>query len=240
MKQLLSFIILIISTISFGQTAIVNFQKVFPNVEETENYIKFEINGQNFGEKDSIISIRINKSGFDNCKAIINNDTLNFVAKFRENETYEIRQGCCCAAFTLTAQNNPNRGTVKFKNRTKRDLGLIVAEANIEKIGIGKTQNIYASESAMCLFKPCSILLTETEYLSEKYDYKSDERDYDTLWKEQRKYEIASIWFHFLHGEKIELFYNEKTKKIELNLIGYLTEKEFKKTIEEFNKNVQE
>lgn len=240
MKRIFTLTFLIFYSINFGQTAILKVQKVFPNPKENVNSIKFIFNEQEFGEKDTIINIKIQKKGFDKCCAIINSDTLKFITKFKENETYEIKQGCCCAAFTLEAQNNPNRGTVKFKNRTNRNLGLIVAEANIEKIDTGKTQNIYASESAMCLFKPCSILLTETEYLSEKYDYKSDERDYDKLWEEQRKYKIASIWFHFLHGEKIEIFYNEKAKKLDLNLIGYLTEKEYKKTIVDFNKNLEE
>ena len=54
-----------------------------------------------------------------------------------------------------------------------------------------------------------------------------------------KKHEIASIWFHFLHGEKIELFYDEKSKNLNIKLNGYLTEKEFNNTIEEFNKNIE-
>lgn len=227
MRRTLTFVFLLFFSINFGQTAVINVQKVFPNLNENTNYIKFIFNEQSFGEKDTIINIKINKKSFDNCCAIINSDTLKFKTKFKENETYTISQGCCCAAFILEAQNNPNRGTVKFKNRTNRNLGLVVAEANIEKIDAGKTQHIYASESAMCLFKPCPILLTEIDYLAEKYDYKLDKKDYDKLWEEQKKHEIASLWFHFLHGEKIEILYNEKTKKLDLNLIGYLTKKEF-------------
>ena len=240
MRNLLTFIIVFTFSIGFGQNAILKFQKVFPNEKEKVNFIKFLINEHQFGEKDTIINIKINKNGFDNCYAIINEDTLKFKTRFKENENYEIKQGCCCGAFTFEAQNNPKRGTVKFHNITNRNLGLIVAEANIEKVKVGKTQKIYASESAMCFFKPCSILLTETEYLSEKYEYNNDERDYDKLWKEQKKFIIASTWFHFLHGEKIEIIYNKKTKTLDLKQNGYLTEKEFKKTIEEFNKNIEE
>lgn len=229
MIKFLKVLLLFTCSISFGQTAILKVHKVFPNSKENINHIKFIINEQSFGEKDTIIAIKINKNGFDNCCAIIYNDTLNFKTKFQENEVYKVEQGCCCAAFTLTAEKNPHRGTIKFKNQTKRSLGLIIAEANVEKIGSGKTKDIYALESAMCMFKPCSILVTEKEYLSDKYDYKSDNIDYNQLSKEQKKYEIALIWFHFLHGEKVEIFYNEKTKKLDLNLIGYLTEEEFKK-----------
>lgn len=238
MIRILTFIFLLYSSINFGQTAVIVVKKVFPNLEENNNYIKFIFNEQSFGEKDTIITIKINKNRFDNCLAIIDKDTLNFKTKLKENEIYEIKQGCCCSAFTLEAKNNPKRGTVKFKNKTNKDLNLIVAEANIEIINIGETQNIYASESVMCLFKPCSILLTETEYLNEKYNYKSDKRDYEEFWKEQKEYEIGLIWFHFLHGEKIEIFYNKKTKKLEIKLNGYLSEKEFKKTIEEFNNEI--
>lgn len=240
MKQILSFIILFISSISFGQKAIINFQKVFPNLKETENYIKFEINGQNFGEKDSIINIPINKLEFDNCKAIINKDTLNFVTKFRESETYVIKQGCCCAAFILEAQKNPKRGTVLFKNKTKRELGLIIAEANIDTVQIGKKKTIFASESAMCYFKPCSILITETEYFSSKYDYHYGIKDYEKLQKEQAKYILSSTWFHFLHGEKIEIFYDSTIHKLNIKLNGYLTEKEYLKTIAKLNQIADE
>ena len=240
MRRILIFVILFTYSINFSQTATIKLQKVYPNEKERINYIKFVVNEHYFGEKDSIINIKINKTEFDNCYAIINKDTLKFKTKFKENETYEIKQGCCCAAFTLEAKSNAHRGIVKFKNRTNRNLGLIVAEANIEQINASKTQNIYASESVMCLFKPCSILLTETEYLSEKYEYNHDKRDYRQLLKEQEKFIIASTRFHFLHGEKIEIFYNKKSKDLNIRLNGYLTEKEFKKTIDDFNKNIEE
>ena len=232
MMKILNLTILFIYSISFGQTAILKAQKVYPNVKENINYIKFVINEHSFGEKDTILKLKINNKGFDNCYAIINNDTLRFKTKFKENEIYEINQGCCCAAFTLEAQNNPKRGIVKFKNRTDKNLALIVAESNVEKINIGKTEKIYAFESAMCTFKPCSITLTETEYLSEKYNYNSKNLEYEILKKEQKKYIIASTWFHFLHGEKIEIFYNSVIESLEIFLDGYLSESEYKKLIE--------
>ncbi len=240
MKRFFTLTFLIFYSINFGQTATLKVQKIFPNLKENINYIKFVFNEQSFGEKDTIINIKINKHGFDNCLAIIGKDTLKFKTKFTENEAYEIKQGCCCAAFTLEAQRNPKRGTVKYKNKTNRNLGLIVAEANIEEIKKGNIVKIYASESAMCLFKPCSILLTETEYLSEKYNYRSAGSDYEKLSKEQEKFVIGLTYFHFLHGEKIEIFYNSKTKNIEIKLNGYLSEKDYQKTIDDFNKNIEE
>lgn len=82
----------------------------------------------------------------------------------------------------------------------------------------------------MCDFKPCEIHIAEAEYLSEKYNY-SDNADYEILSKEQDSLILASNWYHFLHGEKTEAFYNADLKKIDLKLKGYLTDKEYSKTI---------
>lgn len=210
-----------------SQTATIATQVAFPNAKETVDYIRFKINNQSFGARDTVIQIRINTKGFDSCEAIIANDTLRFLTKFKEGELYEITQGCCCAAFILKPKNNANRGTVTFNNKTKRDLALTVAEANIDTIQTRKTETIFASESAMCVFKPCSIVLSETAYWSDKYsDY--DDKEYVKLKEEQASYILGKTWFHFLHGEKLKLEYKEKKKSIQLKLIGYLTDKEYK------------
>jgi hypothetical protein len=219
------------SLLGYSQTATIKAPVTYPYIEDTAKttFNRFTINGHSFGEKDTVIKIRINPKGFDSCEAVIARDTLRFVTKFKSGELYEIEQGCCCAAFTLRAKNNAARGTVMFKNTTGRDLAVVVAEANIDTVKKSRTHTTFASESAMCLFKPCSILITETEYLSSKYDYQSDNRDYDKLWEEQAKYILASTWFNFLHGEKIEVIYDEKTKTAKPTLTGYLTEGEHRK-----------
>lgn len=229
MKKFLLIIILTIAAIQEvnSQTVTINAKVVFPNIKDTVTYIRFKINNQNFGEKDTIIEIKVNAKGFDTCQAIIGNDTINFLTKFKEGEIYEIRQGCCCAAFTLEPKNNPRRGTVTFKNTTKRDLGLVIAEANIDTVKTNKTQTTFSYESAMCLFKPCSILITEIEYLSDNYNHKNDKRDYDSLWKEQAQYILTKNWFHFLHGEKVEIIYYDNDKVTKIALIGYMTNKEY-------------
>lgn len=210
-----------------SQTVTLDSKVVFPTTEDTLNHIRFKINNQKFGEKDTIIQIKINPRGFDICQVIIENDTINFLTKFRKGELYEIRQGCCCAAFSLQPKNNPRRGTVTFHNPTKRDLGLVIAEANIDTVNANATQTTFSHESAMCLSKPCSILITETAYFSDTYNYKNDKRDYDNLWKEQAQYILNKSWFHFLHGEKIGLQYNDQTTEIKIKLNGYLTDKEY-------------
>jgi hypothetical protein len=214
-----------------SQTVTINAQVVFCDVKDTSNYIRFKMNNQSFGERDTLIKIHCNTKGFDTCEAIIVNDTMRFLTKFKMGVSYEIKQGCCCAAFTLEPTNNPRRGTVTFNNTTKRDLGLIIAESNIDTVKTNKRQTTFSYESALCRFKPCSILITETPYLSEVYDYNSDKRNYDSLWKEQAQFILSKTWFHFLHGEKIALVYNDRTKDVKIRLIGYMSDEEYYKFI---------
>lgn len=206
----------------YGQVATLDSKVVFPSHKDSVNPIKFIINNQKFGEKDTLIKIQLNRKGLDKCVAIIGKDTLRFFAKFKADESYKIEQGCCCAAFTIEAHKNPKRGTVTFKNQTNRDLALIACEHNSDTIKKKSMETLLASESAMCLFKPCSIQVAETQFLSDVYNYKNDERDYDSLWKEQKKFVLIDESFLFLHGEKVEIKYDEKKKKSELVVVGYL------------------
>ncbi len=224
-------LLLLLTIITFqqvhGQTVTLHAQVVFPNAKDTLQPIRFQINNHAFGEKDTVIQLSINSKGLDSCSAIIAYDTLHFLTKFNAGETYEIKQGCCCAAFTLEPTNNPRRGTVALKNTTKRDLGLVVAEANVDTVKAKTTFTTFSYESAMCMFKPCSILITEIDYLSAKYDYHNDKRNYDSLWQEQAQFILTKNWFHFLHGEKVVIVYNDKNKTARLEVNGYMTEEEY-------------
>ena len=217
-----------------SQTATIKAPVTYPYIEDTvkSTFNRFTINGHSFGEKDTIVKVRINANGFDSCSVVIAKDTLRFITKFRAGEMYEIEQGCCCAAFTMKAKNNAGRGIVMYTNKTNRNLALVIAEANIDTVRKSKTHTTFASESMMCYYKPCSILITETEYLSEKYNGCIECKDYETLLaeaEEQEKYILATTWFHFLHGEKIAVEYNEKTGATTIKLTGYLTKSEEKK-----------
>ena len=84
MNKFLLIIILAVSSVKEvkAQFVSINSQVVFPNVKDTLNYIRFKINNQSFGEKDTIIQIKVNAKGFDTCQAIIVDDTINFLTKF--------------------------------------------------------------------------------------------------------------------------------------------------------------
>jgi hypothetical protein len=228
-KNTTIFLLIILATSClFGQTATIKIDRIIlgDNVKIFDKII-FQFNSTKILATDTAKNIVVINKGLDSCSAIIGNDTIRFLTKFKSNVEYIIKPGCCCAAFTLQPKNNPRRGTVTYTNITKRDLGLVIAEANFDTIRQNKTQTVFAHESAMCLFKPCSILITEMNYLSDKYDYKDDKRDYDKLWEEQENFVLASCWYHFLHGEKIKVIYNERSKYIDIKLMGYMTDKEY-------------
>jgi hypothetical protein len=229
-KLVLLFLTLSLTSVGYSQTAHIKVERIFyPNSYEKFDSIDFIINGTSFSGKDTAKHTFKLSLGLDQCSAIIDGDTLKFLAKFQNNKTYVVRPGCCCAAFTLEPTDNSRRGTVTFKNNTKRDLGLIVAEANIDTISKEAVKEMFSHESAMCLFKPCSIMLVETEYLNDKYNYGNDNLDYDSLWKEQANFVLSLGYFHFLHGEKIEIVYSEATKSMQFQLNGYLTDEEYKR-----------
>lgn len=199
----------------------------YDNSYENFDSIKFEFNGIKILPTDtSDIKIPLTK-GLDYGTAIIGSDTLHFFTKFKPDNVYIIQPGSCCAVFTLQSMNKARRGTVTFKNPTNRALGLVVAESNIDTVMKNSTKTTFSYESAMCLFKPCSILITETSYFSDMYNYKNDKRDYDKLWKEQSRYILAKTWFHFLHGEKIEISFDEKKKDIKVKFTGYMSDEEY-------------
>lgn len=232
MIKVTTILILTFWTVTFclGQTASVKIVRQFyDNSYKKFDSIQFQFNDTKIFATDTTAKqIKLNKT-FDNCIVIIGPDTLHFLTKFKSNNEYIIRPGCCCAAFTLEPKNNPRRGTVTFKNNLKRDLGLVIAEANIDTVKANKTQTTFSYESAMCLFKPCSIVLVETEYMNAKYDYaNSNYKNFDSLRNEQQKFVLSIDHFHFLHGEKIEIVYQEKTKTVNVRFNGYLTDDEFK------------
>lgn len=216
-----------------GQTATIKVTHTnYDNQYEGFDKMTFLFNGQFLSAIDTIKKIiKISQSDFDSCAAIIGKDTLHFLTKFKNNENYTITPGCCCAVFILKAGNNAKRGSVRFANETNRDLSLIISEMNFDTVKSNLTSEyIFAHESAMCFFKPASIFIAETQYHDSKYDYTGEQGvNYDSLWTEQKKYILTKTWFHFLHGEKLTIFYENKTKTLKIKLDDYLSDEEYEK-----------
>lgn len=229
MKEIFTIIILIFAVKVFSQTAIIKVvETTHDNQYDKFDDIRFEFNGLSFSGADKgHHEIRLNDR-FDEGIAIIATDALSFKLKFKPGQAYTIKPGCCCAAFTLTPDLNPSRGTIKVNNRTNKDITLVVAEANWDTVGANSTNKpLFAYESAMCLFKPASILITEIEYGDKQYQYGAGAKvDHKKLLAERNKYILSRSWFHFLHGEKIEITYGEKSSKVSYKLNGYLEPEE--------------
>lgn len=212
----------------FGQTTTIKVNRIFyENSFNKFDKIKFNFNGNEFYGIDTIDKTITVNNQFDTCWAIIGVDTLKFLTKFQSGGVYILKPGCCCAAFTLTPTNKAMKGTVKFKNILEKPICVLVA-AGADTINAGFEKEQIASESAMCYFKPCSILMVETEYLNKKYTNWDFYESFDSLRLAQNKFILSSTFFHFLHGERIEIFYDKNSSSIKLKLMGYLSEEEYK------------
>lgn len=222
---------LLYTPFTFSQPAIIKVHHTsYSNQYESFDEIQFEFNGESFSGADTgWVEVDV-RDTFDQGIAIIGTDTLHFLLKFKHGQSYTIKPGCCCAAFTLTADSNAHRGTVRVTNSAERDLLVMVTESNSDTVEAKSTsQPLFAHESAMCLFKPAYILLAEMAYGNKKYQYSPDKSmDFQTLQAEREAFIIHMSWFHFLHGEKIELRYEEHTDEVTYSFDGYLTPQERK------------
>jgi hypothetical protein len=232
MKTIQTLIFVCCIQLAFAQTATIKVVRTdYPEQFRDFDKFIFSFNDLTFSATDTTAkNIRLNKNGFDQCYAILGKDTFLFLAKFKEGESYMIKSGCCCANFTITPDKDAKRGCVRFDNKASRDLWGIISEINTDTIKANsRSEYIFASESAMCLFKPAGIFIAETAYNNPKYDYYStSEVNYDSLWTEQDKYILTSSSFLFLHGEKLTVEYIAGSNKMVFKFDGYLSDEEFK------------
>lgn len=221
---LITFVLIFFSNhIIFAQNKICSI-KIYP-IEYPEQFQKFhsyifKINGTLIDAADTTNTqdVVINKYGLDSCMAILEGDTTLFLAKFRENQTYTIQAGSCCCNFSIepnTKNNIVGRGTLKFYNQSNNKI--IFGNAGLNAVfdqkskdyfgGIIKlnpkssTQWLNSIESAMCYYKLFGI------------DVYKNTKNINNL-----KKSLDTIYFQFLHQEKLNLFYDAKTKKISLKL----------------------
>src|ERR1044071_8968942 len=116
MKSISTLILLLCLQFTFAQTATIKIVRT-DHMGQFQDFDKFvfSFNGLTFSATDTTEKkVRLNKNGFDQCYAVIGKDSLPFLAKFKEGETYIIKPGCCCANFTITAKHDSKRGSVRF------------------------------------------------------------------------------------------------------------------------------
>jgi hypothetical protein len=220
---------------SFGQTATIIIKgQAYYNSYKNFDSIYFDFNGTKFWGKDTFpIKIKLNDN-FDKCTYIIGNDTFNFLTKFQSGQKYVLEPGSLNVPFKMLVQAKATiHGTVTFKNNSDKDLGITVCNCdlydnNSDTVKSGSQKTIFSKRSINqdCFVMPCRIQIVETPYLSQRYSFRDDEKDYRRLWKEQEKYLLNQVWFQFLHGEKLEIAYDTESNQIELEIMGLLTDSE--------------
>ncbi len=196
------------------------FDDQYPNFYDLE----FNFNGISFSGSDtSTYRIPLEK-GLDQCYAVMKSDTLFFQARFKEGETYRLSAGCCCAAFSLQPVSKGGRGQAAFKNKSEKPLGFIVGESNSDIVPAREKRDLHAYESAMCIFKPCHMLVTDSLYFGDGFRYDSKQADFEASLLAHEQLILASGNFLFLHKEKVEVLFSKEDKQLRFRVIGHLKE----------------
>lgn len=226
------FAFLLISQVLNAQFARIEVvEKHLDEENDRFEHLIFEINGVSFDtEAGKSYLIPLNRK-FDQANVYFGTDTLQFLLKMLPNETYILEAGCCCADFILKPQNNARHGTISVNNQLDRPLFLALSEANIDSVAEKSLSvPIFAHESAMCFFKPSSIVIAEIGFGDEKFQNAITEGN-ETLLKAQEAMILHQVYFHFLHGEKIGIHINRKNR-MKIRLKGYLSEQEMQKAMQ--------
>lgn len=168
--------------------------------------IEFNINGLTIIPDGKKHKIKIHKTDFDTLICSNNDKQLSIsILKFKENTEYIIRINPC-NFYDIMPINNPKKGVVRYNYiSSKHDSINAVLDFYSQKIISGKETNYYAFiPSAMCSFGKKEIALTDSK----------------------TENGLSSIYFNFLHGEKLTFFYDEESKKQSLTLDGYIKDQE--------------
>ncbi len=188
----------------FGQSeeAIISFETKHLKGQQ----IVFNINGQTIVPDETKHNIKVHKTDFDTLVCSKNGKQISVSAlKFKENTEYIIRINPC-SFYDVRPVNNALKGVVRYNYISSKN-DSINAELDFysEKIIAGKETNYYAFiPSAMCTYGKKKIALTDSKIENE----------------------ISSIYFHFLHGEKLTFIYDTERKKHSLILDGYIKKEE--------------
>jgi len=163
---------------------------------------------------DTIVhQIMINENKFDTIIFTCFNSPDTAITKFIAGETYFININAC-SFYELIAKNNPSTGMVRFEktnNMNDTIIGYCEPTYIIDTL-ISKNISEYFQirPSAMCFYSSIKIgFRTASSNKSNLYD--------DNFYN-------AKIKYHFLHGEKLTIKYDELTNEIYLTIDSYLKE----------------
>ncbi|MCF2874010.1 hypothetical protein L1265_04830 [Tenacibaculum sp. Cn5-1] len=197
-------LLLLINSNTYSQSteAIISFKTKYLK----NHKINFIINGLKIIPNKEKHKIEINKTDYDTLVCLKNDKKYSLsLLKFKENIEYIITINPC-GFYDIQPINSPKKGVVRYNYISKvNDSVNAILDLYSQPISSNKNTNYYSFiPSAMCAFTKKKISLIDSK--SEK--------------------ELSSIYFNFLHGEKLTYIYNEKTKKQCLIFDGYIKEDE--------------
>lgn len=200
-------------------------KNVFKIEIEAFESLEFIINGVAFKVSDDLdINIPLNKMGFDSIKysyKIHDKEYKSFaLAKFKTDQQYYLSPCTCCGIFMI-APKNPERGIVRFKNRSKSKLLALTGDFEHEVIYPKSTSKYFFSSISMnCGFTPNQIGLFTSDFIESKEGIFEIDR------------EIFSFDFLFVNGEKLSIIYNGNQSKVVFD--GYLNSNESQKYFKKY------
>ena len=201
-KYLFSFILILTITDVSSQSkeATISFETKFLNNQQ----IEFVINGQTITPDEKKHKIKIYETDFDTLISWRNGKEVSLsILKFKENTKYIIRINPC-SLYDIRPLKEPIKGVVRYNFiSSEEDSAKAELDFYSQKIISSKTSDYYTFiPSAMCVYGKKKIALT---------DIKTEK-------------EFSSVYFNFLHGEKLTFTYDKQRQEQKLTLDGYIND----------------
>ncbi len=212
-NHIFSFLLILTMTNLFGQSEIATISFETKYLENRQ--IEFTINGQTILPSNERRIIKIYKTDFDTLTCSYNGKQIGTsVLKFKKNTEYIITINPC-SFYDVRPADKPLKGVVRYNYiSSKNDSINAILDFYSEKFISDKKTNYYSYiPSAMCFYGKKKIALADSKM--EK--------------------ELSSIYYHFLHGEKLTFVYDIDSKKQSLILDGYINEEETHPIMETIN-----
>lgn len=203
-KYIFSFLLILTITdvLSQSKEAIISFETELLNNQK----IEFVINGLTIIPDGKKHKIGIYKTDFDTLISRRDGNKIGLsILKFKENTEYVIRINPC-SLYDIRPVKEPRQGVVRYNFiSTKQDSIKAELDFYSQEIISGIKSDYYTFiPSAMCVYGKKKIALT---------DIKTEK-------------EFSSVYFNFLHGEKLTFTYDKQSQKEKLTLDGYINNKE--------------
>jgi len=181
-----------------------DFTKHLKNKNLKDSIYHIEINGIDVSQSGKSFKVPIKKNHFDTIKFSHQNKKETWAIMKLLNETHYQLENNSCSFYTLQAQIKPLQGIVKFSIKNQDSISYLVGIDDFDRIINRRKFDrfYYTIPSPMCPFaaRPIEIKSLDGEL-------------------------VTSIKFHFLHGEKLKVIYDQKSDTMVLKLKGRVKNK---------------